>query len=233
MYVKYLIFGKNFDQPINDWLPSVMHLQLGRFFNQSIKNSENLSNVTDLTLNCNLMLRCPVPGTITRLTFGEHFNYTINKHMLGNITHLTFGDNFNQKIKDCIPQSVTHLTFGELFNQSIKTDINSAGNIRIGIPSSVTHLTFGNRFDQSIKAYRSTDRKIVIPAIPLSVTNLIFGDKFNQPIKNKIPSVTHLTLGWHFNYPIEGVSMTHLMIAENYAGHIDKNIKCKIIRIKY
>ena len=166
-----------------------------------------------------------LPSTITHLTFGHHFNESIEGCDLNGITHLTFGNRFNKSIYDSIPYSVTHLTFGNCFNRPIYNCIpNSVTHLTFGdnfnhpiydcIPNSVEYLTYGDNFDQFIQNH-----------IPKNVKYLTFGRKFDCPIVNSIPnSVTHLKFGQLFSRNLDVLpdSITHLYLSSSYDKTISR-----------
>ncbi|AVL95191.1 FNIP repeat-containing protein [Moumouvirus australiensis] len=132
-----IIFGRNFNQPLNEFcleetLPNLRELTFGEYFNQSIKYLPK--RVIKLTFlgPFNEEIHGKIPHGTKYLTFSNSFKGCIPN----SVTHLTFGNNFNQPIEGCIPNSVTHLTFGNNFTQPIEGCI----------PDSVTHLTFGSGF---------------------------------------------------------------------------------------
>ena len=125
--IKKLMFGKHFNEEINDirWLSSLEQLTFGQGFNQAIDSV------------------C-WPATVQQLHFGCRFNQPIN-HVAwpASLKQLIFGVYFNQIIKDVAwPASLQKLMFSGYFNQAIND---------VAWPELLQQLAFGSFFNQAIK----------------------------------------------------------------------------------
>uniref|UniRef100_A0A6G6ADK4 FNIp repeat-containing protein n=1 Tax=Borely moumouvirus TaxID=2712067 RepID=A0A6G6ADK4_9VIRU len=99
-----IIFGKNFNQPLNkscleETLPNLRELTFGENFNQSIKY---------------------LPKSVIKLTFLGPFNEEIH----GKIPHGTKYLAFSNSFKGCIPDNVTHLTLESGFHSPLVESVN-------------------------------------------------------------------------------------------------------------
>src|SRR5690606_19243273 len=106
--IKALIAGAGFNKRV--YVPSsVVQLVFGRFFNQSIDNLPSSIKYLIFGEAFNYPID-RLPSSITHLTFGANFNQSI-RGLPSSITHLGLGWFFNQPIYDCLPNSIIHLTF--------------------------------------------------------------------------------------------------------------------------
>ena len=90
----HLIFGHEFNQPVDNLPQSLTYLKFEWDFNQPVDN---------------------LPESLIYLSFGENFNQTVD-NLPNSLTDLEFGYHFNHPV-DNLPQSLTHLKFGNDFNQ--------------------------------------------------------------------------------------------------------------------
>ncbi|QGR54238.1 f-box and fnip repeat-containing protein [Moumouvirus maliensis] len=125
--LKFIKFGWNFNQSINDCIPEgVTHIIFGNKFNQNISGC--------------------IPDSVTYLEFGKSFNKTIKDCLPKNLKYLKFGFNFNQNIDKCIP-NIKYLEFGHNFNQNIN---HCSITQKYGLPPSLKYLIFRQEFNQNI-----------------------------------------------------------------------------------
>jgi hypothetical protein len=84
-----------------------------------------------------------LPATLQHLTFGFHFNQSLeNTELPNSLRTLTFGNCFNQSLEGVtLPSSLKSLRFGDAFNRSLEG---------VKLPDSLEDLAFGRAFDQSL-----------------------------------------------------------------------------------
>jgi len=194
------------------------------FFPKNLRELHISSGVKEHNLNC-------IPSTIVRLSFGNSVKKV--NYIPSAVKYLSF---YGKTIEN-IPESVTHFecnTYRIDWNcvPMVKyltiTDINN-----IKVPSSVTHLkaTGGNRMKDIhippsvsylfIGDLYSFSRTAEI-MIPPSVTQLILGPRFNKKFKILSKSLTHLTFGEKYNFPLQIPStVTHLTLGADFQQELD------------
>ena len=134
--ITHLVFGRDFNQVVNDLPDTITHLTFGWDFNQSVDNLPK--SITHLTFGSHFnQLVNNLPSSITHLTFSNNFNQLVN-NLPNNIIYLYFGNSFNKSV-DNLPKHITHLTFGWNFNQPVNN-----------LPNSITHLTFWWSYKQNL-----------------------------------------------------------------------------------
>jgi len=198
IYLKFIIYSYNTTQNNNH--------NINNFKMEIIKNLKELKKkdfqkITKIhfydTFN-ETIDENDLPPNLTHLTFGYHFNQSIDLSKLVLLTHLSFDNFFNQPIDD-LPRSLTHLKLGWRFNQSLDNLPESLthlvypsdSNLPFNMPSSLTHLEFGFYFNQPLNN------------LPKSLTHLKLGSDFSHPFDNLPKSLIHLNLGYDFNKPID------------------------------
>lgn len=91
-----IIFGFDYNQPVDNLLPQIIKLIFGHDFNQTVNE---------------------LPCSIKYLKFGYSFNHIVD-NLPNSINKLIFGESFNKSV-DNLPNSIKYLQFGALFSQSI------------------------------------------------------------------------------------------------------------------
>ncbi|KAN0004325.1 hypothetical protein ACTFIZ_010469 [Dictyostelium cf. discoideum] len=202
--IKYLKFGKYYNQPINS-LPTGIELIdleyslnfnqtqfqipitlktliLNRDFNQKFSklsnNDNNNNNNNNLSLN-----------KIENISFGRDYDCLIDETIFSkSIKSIKLSDSFDQVLDDrTLPKTLIFLEFGWTFNQYLKIgDLDGLSKLRV--------LKFGVSFNNQIQCN----------VLPNSIEKITFGSSFNQPILvNSLPrNLKILKFGSSFNQQI-------------------------------
>eukprot|EP01112_Ceratiomyxa_fruticulosa_P013477 TRINITY_DN3791_c0_g1_i2.p1 TRINITY_DN3791_c0_g1~~TRINITY_DN3791_c0_g1_i2.p1 ORF type:complete len:469 (-),score=51.82 TRINITY_DN3791_c0_g1_i2:132-1538(-) len=207
--VTHIYLHDRFNQRLHNNLPqSLIYLQVGRDFNQTLNNLPSTLKHLNMEKNAYFNRRVPsFPSNITQLSFGCFFSQCVDR-LPQTLTHLSFGRNFDREV-DCLPLSLTHLSFGAYFTQKVDC-----------LPKSLTHLTFTGKFNQTINhlppglthLVLSDDFNRAVDSLPSSITNLSFGYCFSQSV-NYLPfNLTNLSFGYMFNLPLDYLprKLTHI-----------------------
>lgn len=193
MPVKYLVFGRYFNEPLNDSIPdSVEYLIFGDDFNQSLGNS--------------------IPKSVKYLALGRHFNKPLGNSIPESVTHLIIGVTPNASIFSGVSSDTGRNSVNSVSatsNISIFPGVSAGVTRDPGIISFTELPSFGSSVQMSLS--RTGDLSsplyigVTLPAvpfksnqentIPLSVTHLTLGEYYGKKFEKVIPlSVTHLTL---------------------------------------
>jgi len=243
-----IIFSHSFNYPLTDCnnekvLPtSLIKLEFGKHFNQTLKIGEIPHGVTNITFgNIHTLNVGVIPDSVKFLSFRSESSCILKEGVIPNsVIQLKYPNSCIEK--GIIPNSVIELEFSMIFNAPLLEDMIPYGvkYIKFGrrfnnifyLPNSVTNLSFGEKFNRPLK----------IGDIPNSVVYLSFGNEFNQPLeKGIIPdSVLFLRFGKNFNQPLNENNLPNklieLIVDETYLFNekINKNIIVgKIHKIKY
>ena len=167
-----------------------------------------------------------LPESLRILTFGNHFDQSLNKVTWpAGLQILTFGENFNQSLDNVTwPAGLESVTFGQDFNQSLDNvtwpavlqsvtfghDFNQSLD-NVTWPAGLQCLTFGEKFNQSLD-------KVTWPA---GLQNLTFGANFDQSLDNVTwpAGLQSLTLGWSFNQRLDNVTWPAGLQSLTFEGH--------------
>jgi hypothetical protein len=169
--LKYIEFGEEFNQPINNLPNCLKYLELGHDFNQPINN---------------------LPNTLTYLVFGDSFNQLIG-NLPNSLTHLNVGFTFNKQILN-LPKNIKHLELGYQFNQPIDYLPNSLTHLKVGFlfnqPIDNLQITFSpnknnfiNRINKSWLSLKSYLPNNLISLTFFTQTN-VYTHKINILPKN-------------------------------------------------
>ena len=150
--IKYLAFGNNFNQQVDNLPSKLLNLQFGHEFNQLVNN---------------------LPFGIKRLVFGYEFNQNID-YLPVDLEQIIFGHEFNQSI-DNLPLSIKYINFGKKFNFSIN-NLSTNNNLQqiyfcesckfnqdiIILPPNIKMLSLPFRYKSKITLTSNYDSLILI-----------------------------------------------------------------------
>ncbi|EAS66908.1 FNIP repeat-containing protein [Dictyostelium discoideum AX4] len=236
--IKYLKFGKYFNQPIKS-LPigvelidlkyslnfnqnqfqipiTLKTLILNRDFNQNFTKLSNNNNDDD---NNNLSL-----NKVENISFGRDYDCLIDETIFSkSITSIKLSDSFCQELDDrTLPKTLTFLEFGWTFNGYLKIgDLDGLSKLRV--------LKFGVSFNTEIQCnvlpnsiekitFGSSFNQVILPnSLPRNLRILKFGSSFNQPIfpppsslsSESLPNLLKLKFDSSFNQPILPSSLSN------------------------
>lgn len=156
-YTTTLIFGINFNKPVDN-LPPIITLLFGDRFNQKVEKLPNsISSITfgdDFNQSVDFL-----PRRLNNLKFGYNFNQTVSK-LPKSISWLIFGEKFNQCI-DHLPSSITELSFGYYFNKPLCNFLNTREKSFISQPPIII-ITFDFRVSvKTLKGVKNNDILII------------------------------------------------------------------------
>lgn len=149
------------------------------------------NSISGVTLSFNPRLLCLdfgfLPTKLARLKLGAGFNQSLLFSKLpAALTHLRFGDEFNMRLFSAVlPNSITHLHFGSRFSSELTAQ---------NLPTQLQRLTRTNlsySYDDFSQQKYLTHLSLNCPA-EQAISNL------RLP-----PSLTHLSLGVHFNSSLQ------------------------------
>ncbi len=157
--LKKLVLGANFDRSL-DLPPSLVTLQLGKYFNQSLGDLPR--GITNLTFGERFNRPLPLlpPGLIT-LNLGDSFDRALSR-LPSTIEYLDFGNSFNRSVEK-LPQKAKQIRFGNSFNQCVET---------LKWPQGLSVLHFGACFNQTVDLLE----------LPLNLHRLTFGRSFKKSL---------------------------------------------------
>lgn len=137
--IKILMFGDDFDQPINKEFKILQELKFGWSFNNNLSGliAQNLQTLK-FGWNFNKDINIELPELVS-LEFGHEFNSNINKLKAPKLQKLKFGENFSCSL-DLELNSLQELEFGNTFE----------GSIDKLIAPSLHTLIFGNNFNNNM-----------------------------------------------------------------------------------
>ncbi|KAM9965879.1 hypothetical protein ACTFIR_006059 [Dictyostelium discoideum] len=235
--IKYLKFGKYYNQPINS-LPigiesidlkyslnfnqnqfqipiTLKTLILNRDFNQNFTNLSNNDN--NNKNNSNLSL-----NKVENISFGRDYDCLIDERIFSkSIRSIRLSDSFCQELDDkTLPKTLTFLEFGWTFNGNLKIgDLDGLTKLRV--------LKFGVSFNNEIQCNvlpnsiekitfgSSFNQVILMNSLPRNLRILKFGSSFNQPIlpfslsSESLPNLLKLKFDSSFNQPILPSSLSN------------------------
>eukprot|EP01112_Ceratiomyxa_fruticulosa_P011471 TRINITY_DN310_c0_g1_i1.p1 TRINITY_DN310_c0_g1~~TRINITY_DN310_c0_g1_i1.p1 ORF type:complete len:412 (-),score=52.07 TRINITY_DN310_c0_g1_i1:290-1525(-) len=114
----HLIFGGNFNMPINKLPQSLLFLKLGDEFDYPLSDLPRNLEHLHFGESFNEPLS-DLPLKLTHIKFNYRFNQAVSKHNLpSSLTHIEFGISFNKNV-DNLPQNITHIEFSRDFQQTI------------------------------------------------------------------------------------------------------------------
>ena len=128
--------------PSTPIISNLTHLTLENCKTKNIKDNilnSVTANLTHLILNDNIDEIIDYGRVYTNRP--PQIRYNIVDCIPKSVTHLTFGRHYNQTIEGCIPNNVTHLTLGQNFRQDIKEH---------HIPNSVVELRIHKDYTKKI-----------------------------------------------------------------------------------
>ena len=186
--LKYLRFGTQFHQSVDNLPPNIIRLIFRFHFNQNVDK---------------------LPKKLKYLEFGHFFNQTVN-HLPKTITHLNLGIVFNQDIPN-LPPNLTHLILSRQFDKSVDTLPVTLIYLKFGMffrqkinryPPKLICLIFGCCFNNNVDN------------LPQSLIYLKFDTHFNKPISNLPTNLSYLILGPVFKQSIDNlpIHLTHLKL---------------------
>lgn len=225
----YLTFGDDFNGPVDELPPRLIHLELGKNFNRSMDALP--SSLVGLRIRDEGVFNQPIdhlPPNLGTLRLGRSFDQPVDHlptklrelsvptpgefdravdHLPTGLRQLQLGRRFNQSLDNLPSQLVTLVTYGPS-DQSVDH-----------LPPGLTALTWTCSVSRSIDYLPLTLRWLVIwgafnhpiDHLPISLTHLVVGRLFDHPVDHLPPNLTHLTLGPHFNQSISHLptSLTH------------------------
>lgn len=110
--IKYLIFGYNFNQTVDNLPNSITYLKFGYNFDQRVDNlPKSLKHIVFGNNFCKHVFTLP---PVLSITFGDKFNKPV--HNLPNtVRSIIFGQDFDQNI-DILPTCIKSIVFGHKYN---------------------------------------------------------------------------------------------------------------------
>lgn len=114
-----LIFGRDFNQQINNLPPNLEIIQLGNKFNHPVSNLPFKLKIIKFGREFNQSIDC-LPESIEYIQLSHYFNHPIENLPSNFVKEIKFGYRFNQSI-DCLPDSITTIRFSlsSRFNKDI------------------------------------------------------------------------------------------------------------------
>jgi hypothetical protein len=116
--IRHIDFGDSFNKNVDvlNNLPNVESIIFGKSFNQQVENLPKTLTAITFGKSFNQSVNC-LPQKLTSLTFGQEFDQPVNC-LPQTLISLTFGFNFDQPV-DNLPKRLKWLTFAFSFWQRV------------------------------------------------------------------------------------------------------------------
>jgi len=226
---------------ISNYLPhlhypqSIKHMIIDfGLFDDHIKSlPKNITHLRIIGLG-NPEFACPLPLTLTHISFGNYYNTKIITWP-PEIIHIDFGDQYNIPVIN-LPKTVKRLIFGNNFNQSLDE-----------LPSGITHIKLGKNFTKQLPNFNMLTHlnvfnliagrmcvipitvshiviQLTIPELSNNITHIIFGENFNDEVDNLPLSVINIKFGYLFNKRVDNLpsQLTHITFGKRFNKEIGK-----------
>ena len=200
--LKYLEFGKNFNQELNNLPSSLTHIIFGEKYNLPIENlPEHIEYIKIYNNEYYKRDYNNIANSITSLNLNEDMildsdNYSLRiflqqsslRNLLEQITHIVMEPHYYGDFD--ILNSITYLKLNENYNKPFEYFSPNLEYLILGdsynqelkkLPNSLIHLQLGNAFNKKIK-------------FPKSLKTLITNLNYNQPLLNLPNTLIHLSV---------------------------------------